>query len=392
MLINLQSFYPDNLIIELPRSKSLYIRFLIACFLKNGSILPIAKDEAEDIDIVAQALQQIHACVPQNCPYPIQVKDCGAAWRFFTALLSVTQGKWLLCGSKRVMQRPIKPLISALQNIGAEIKETSDGLLIQGKTLHTTEMTIDASESSQFVSALLLIAPKTGMQKLHIIPDNPPSFPYIEMTKKVMKKVENENIPFSIEKIEADWSSAAFWYAFAILRNTTIYFPNLSLNSLQGDSILAQWATYWNVTSNQIDNGVKIDATSKNSSSIPPKVLDFTNFSDLAPVLIVLSLLTNQEFIFTGLQNLNTKESQRKEVIIQELSPFADFELVDDSTLRMYNIKVPKGKKLSFSSHRDHRFVMAFTLFALYNIVEIDNVEIVKKSYPKFLDLINKSS
>jgi 3-phosphoshikimate 1-carboxyvinyltransferase len=386
MRINLQSFYPDNLTVELNHSKSLYIRFLIAYFLKNGTILPVSNDEAKDVLVVAQALQQIHGAVSQNFPCPVYVKDCGTAWRFFTALLSVTQGKWLLYGSERLMQRPIKPLILALQSIGADIEQTAEGLFIQGKTLRTEDMTINTSESSQFASALQLIAPKTGLQKLHLIPDNPPSFPYIEMTKKVTARVENDAIPFSVEEIEADWSSAAFWYAMAILRHTDICFKNLHLHSWQGDSILAQWANYWNIESCQIDNDVKIYVAPQNLSFSAPQVIDFSNVPDLAPILMVLSLLTNQEFIFSGLQNLNLKESKRKDVILEELSPFAAFEMLNDHTLKMRNIRIPKGKTLSFSSHQDHRLVMAFTLFALYNEVEIDNVEAVKKSYPKFFN------
>ena len=392
MRINLQSFYPEHLSIELNRSKSLYIRFLIAYFLKKGTILPVGRDEAEDIGIVAQALQQIRDAVPQNIPCPVYVKDCGAAWRFLTALLSVTQGTWRLYGSERLMQRPITSLISALQSIGAEIEQKSEGLWIQGKALSAKEMTINAAESSQFVSALLLIASKTGLQKLHIIPDNPPSFPYIEMTKKVMERIENETIPFSIDEIEADWSSAAFWYAIAILRDTEIYFKNLHLSSLQGDSILAKWANYWNIESCQENHGVKIRRVSSTSSSMMPQVIDFSNFPDLAPIIMVLSLLTNQEFIFSGVQNLNLKESKRKEVMLQELAPFADFEMLDDNTFKMRNIRIPKGKTLSFSSHKDHRLIMAFTLFALYNIVEIDDAEAVRKSYPEFFDQLIRIS
>ena len=205
-----------------------------------------------------------------------------------------------------------------------------------------------------------------------------------------MKRVENEDSPFSIEEIEADWSSAAFWYAIAILRHTAIYFPNLKLNSLQGDSILAKWATCWNIASNQIDNGVKIQITPQPHTFQTPQVFDFINSPDLAPILIVLSLLANRECIFSGLQNLNAKESKRKDVILQELFPFADFEMLNHNALRMYNIKVPKEENLSFSSHKDHRFVMAFTLFALYNNVEIDNAEVVKKSYPAFFKMLGK--
>ncbi len=385
MLIDLRSFHPQNLTIRLARSKSLYIRYLISIFLKNGEILPVGDGEAEDVKIVDRALQQVKSNGNGAHPYPIHIRDCGAAWRFLTALLSIMPGKWLLQGSERIMQRPIAPLIETLQSIGADITMCNCGILINGKILQTKELTINITESSQFASAIFLIADKIGLKNLNIIPEKLPSNPYIEMTKKILERVEQSS--FSMDEIEADWSGAAFGYAFAILRKTEICFPNLKLDSRQGDSILVEFGKHWNIESSETNEGVLIRPVSSLPISASPLSLNFSNCPDLAPVMTVLALLTNREVIFSGLQNLDAKESKRRSAIIKELSSFAHFEEIGNHTFKMCNIQIPKGKKLSFSSHQDHRLVMAFTLFSLYNEVEIDDVEVVKKSYPNFFNI-----
>ena len=265
--------------VSLPVSKSLYIRKLIYDFLYNGCIGAIPSDAPEDVRVVHHCLtcisQGAGGGVEQDESVLIEVRDCGAAYRFLMAVLAVTPGQWMLTGIPRLMQRPIEELVQALRSIGAEIQWCScrdvpwrvstndmvipnedgafsvsnvDGVIscrdamhcvstnnkviphgdvpwrvstntacngfwqIRGKNLHASELTIDCTRSGQFASALLLISKKIGLQKLNVVPENPSSAAYIAMTKAIMDgKADLEADHMG------DWSAAVYWYARLLL-------------------------------------------------------------------------------------------------------------------------------------------------------------------------------
>ena len=386
MTIDLRTCSEWDVKIELNRSKSLYIRYLIYYYLQHGEVLPVPEGESHDIHIVARSLQMVKEAACHDKPIIIDVEDCGAAYRFLLALLSVTEGEWRLTGSPRLLQRPIAPLINALQGIGAEILQTDRGIIILGKTLSAKEVTIDCSLSSQFASAILLIGSTIGLHKLVILPDTPPSLPYIEMTFAIIQDELLDN--FNPADIERDWSSAAFWYAMtALSRNGRCEMEGLYLDSLQGDSIVADWFVHFGVISKPTEKGIVI---TKDSSFTPDNkilIFDISATPDLSPILSVLAILSGQPILLKGCDNLNHKESRRLDIIACELSSFAEISLHDEGR---YCLIMPSEKmmdrELSFKSYEDHRFVMAFMLFALSNKIKIDNCTPVKKSYPRFLE------
>ena len=233
--------------IMLPVSKSLYIRKLICDFLKRRPLDEVDENFPADIRIVRDCLARIAEVEsgqnPADKPVCIDVRDCGAAYRFLMAVLAITPGQWLLTGTERLLHRPIEELVEALRSIGADVQYCprrdgacpvsnvgdvyflGDGACpvstdmeyvgfwqIHGKTLHASEMTIDCTRSGQFATALLLIADKIGLQELHVQPEKPSSVAYIAMTKAVI----NGEADLTPQRL-GDWSAAVYWYANLLL-------------------------------------------------------------------------------------------------------------------------------------------------------------------------------
>jgi 3-phosphoshikimate 1-carboxyvinyltransferase len=375
-------------------------------------MLPVDEKEARDVQIVAKSLHVIDKATDFSDFVTIDVEDCGAAFRFFLPLLATTEGKWRLTGTQRNLSRPIKPLIDSLLEVGAGIsvdewtsgegdKQNSStsplalsSIRITGKPLHAEKMRIDCSQSSQFASALLLSSKKLGLQKLEISPTPPPSCNYIRMTEKIIENMDNGE--FKYAEIEADWSAALFWYCYVALNpNISCFLPNLKNNSLQGDRIVATWFEQFGVTSQFEERGVKLvnKLTSKQVDEfIGGKVNLFANFDlrnnpDTAPLLAVFAVCAGITLTLTGIQNLNSKESRRTDILVRELSSFAKMEYSEKKGfLKIIPHTCPKNRHLKSKSHNDHRIIMAFSLFALDNTVEFDEVGSVNKSYPSFLN------
>lgn len=370
---------------QLIRSKSLLIRYLIALYQRESIVISIHDDDADDVKIVGNNLQVIDSSQSFHEPIRIDVRDCGAALRFFLPLLASKPGKWLLTGTERALSRPLSPLIESLQCVQADIFAEKDGVHITGKELHASQMSIDARKSSQFASALLLSSQKLGLKKLEILPENPPSYPYILMTQKVLRDIENGD--FDIEKIENDWSAALFWYCYIALNpDCCCNLPNLREDSFQGDAIIANWFKNLGVSSIFNEKGVKI-SKGRSDSDHSDLIFDLRNNPDTMPLLSVLSVCLQRSFIFHGIGNLNHKESRRSDLIMELLSDYSVIEYSEnDGYMRINPFTYPQNLELKFKSHHDHRIIMALSLFALYNRVEFDEVDSVKKSYPLFFN------
>lgn len=390
-----------SLTIQLPRSKSILIRKLIIGFLYENKIGDITSEDAEDVHIVHRNLHLIARRQSQKnfSETRIDVKDCGAAFRFLMALLSVTEGNWFLCGTERLLNRPIAPLMKALQNIGAEIIQTKSGFRIHGKKITVSEINIEGGLSSQWVSALLLIAGKIKLQKL-ILTSPVFSYPYLDLTCRLLTqsgfqikkkdntydfKHENFIINSGVIKEEADWSAAAYWYAIAILfPGKKIILNGLSFADYQGDTIIAEYFRCLGIDSLETKSGITLCGVKKKLSQ--PITFDLSAHPDISLILAILAVLLPFDIVLNGLNSLNVKESDRLTILYVKLSSFASVQLENSSQLIVKGIsrQIDKKRTHYFDSCGDHRLVMAFSLFSFFYATKISHLECVKKSYPNF--------
>jgi len=360
---------------------------MISHFVLTGEALPLHAGECDDVCVTHRALQTISGAVGQGAT--IDVADCGAAYRFMMALLAVTPGKWFLTGTPRLLQRPVEGLCQALTAIGASLAREEKGWRIVGQTLSAETITVDARQSSQYVSALLLIAPKLGLRRLQMIPDSVPSKPYIQLTRLcIPDPVEIPGLPQPTGPLGrlGDWSAALFWYAKALLSPAKCYvLRDLSLSSAQGDAIVAEWFRMLGVRSAETEQGVSIVAD-------PPIVggsfrFDVADHPDVVPVMAALACLLPADFTFVHTRNLDHKESQRAVELERQLSPFATIERTDDQ-LRV--VGKPRAEwpepPYAFRTCHDHRLAMAFLLFGPE--AHLDDLQCLSKSYPQLADIL----
>ena len=344
----------------------------------------VSSSECSDVQVTYRALETLRGADGSASTTVIDVADCGAAYRFMMALLAVTPGQWRLTGAPRLLERPIEELVEVLSGIGANIQRMADGWLIEGKSLHAETLTINCSRSSQFASALLLIASKLGLKTLNIIPDDAGSLPYVRMTLACMhhevKVPAIQNIPAELGLL-GDWSAAIFWYALAMLHPEDEYeLQNLSLNSIQGDAVVADWFARMGVKSIPTVRGIRLSADSAQSRQ--PMIFDVADHLDLVPVMAALACILPADFTFLHIQNLRYKESDRAQHLTEQLASFAEVVDLKEDIFRI------KGKTKStwpsppyrFHTMGDHRLAMAFLLFG--NDAILDDVNCLRKSYP----------
>lgn len=335
-----------------------------------------------------------------------KVKDVGPAgttMRFLTAYYANTPGEYLLTGSERMKNRPIKILVDALKELGAEISYTGiDGcppLEIKGKKLAGGILKIDGSVSSQYLSALMLIAPTLeGGLKLEL-QGKIASVPYLQMTLNLIKdfgiegsfegnviEIKEGAYKAKSHVVEADWSSASYWYQIiSFSQNGKLQINGLREKSLQGDSAIVDIYGKLGVKSTFNDKGVLIE---KDNDFALPDVLewDFSNCPDVAQTLASTVAALGVEGRFTGLESLRIKETDRIEAIKKELLKFN----IEVSILSDEEIIVHRGS-LEYSggeieTYDDHRVAMSIAPLALTIDQELTILEpnVVVKSYPDY--------
>lgn len=386
--------------IDLPISKSIANRYLILAALA-GQEFSLADNLPEDVEILSSALNSDTS--------EINVGMAGAAMRFLTAFYAVQDGKTVvLTGADRMKQRPIGILADTLNELGAEIEYLEeDGfppLKINGKKLNGGEVNMSSSVSSQFISALMMIGSlmKDGLRinlKGKVL-----SRPYIELTADCMRECGaevnmNENV-ISIESssyeiseltIESDWSAASYFYALAAARpNSKILLKGLKLDSAQGDSILADWFTEIGVASVQKEKGVEIE--SGNEIRLPQEI-DFTNNPDLAQTFAFLAVTLGQGLKLTGLDNLRLKETDRVEALKTEIEKLGASAIVDGNSIIVSGSVF--AKEAHISTYNDHRMAMSASVLSSVIPTDIENPDVVAKSFPGFWDSLirlNKAS
>lgn len=332
----------------------------------------------------------------------IDIGDAGTAMRFLTAYYAACQNKdVILTGSARMQERPIGILVEALRQLGAAIYyskgEGFPPLHIQGKQLEGGTLSIKANVSSQYISALLLVAPSfTNGLSLHLDGEIT-SFPYLRMTLSLLNELgitgTFEDNTFTIEHtpavapqmivVEPDWSSVSYFYSMVALSpvGTSLYMNHYKERSLQGDRIVAD--IYQSFGVRTIFWGDKIQLIKERDLLSPIFSYNLMDCPDIAQTIAVTCFGLGIECFLSGLHTLNIKETNRLEALKNELS-----KLNAEVHISKEEIWVGSARKItrniSIDTYNDHRMAMAFAPLALKTPIIINDVEVVEKSFPDF--------
>lgn len=329
----------------------------------------------------------------------------GTTYRFMTAYLAFQPGEKILTGSERMKQRPIKILVEALKKLGAQIeyleKEGFPPLKIGTPNLNNTQiLEVDAGMSSQYISALLMLAP-TLPQGLQIrLLGDVVSLPYIAMTLKIMQDFgidyqwEGNEISILPQpyiprnyKIEADWSAASYYYAMAAFSSAPdLLLTGLFEESTQGDAVLAKMMAQFGIQTTFLKEGVRLQRISNPNLNVFE--WDFLTCPDLAQTMAVICAGLGIPATFSGLQTLKIKETDRVGALDQELSKigvqFREFSKSDSLTCVLEGKALIPKEFPVFETYHDHRMAMAFAPLGLLGEIGIEDPQVVVKSYPDF--------
>ena len=387
--------------IQLPASKSISNRALILHSLAHGNILPRNLSDCDDTCVMIKALD--------GNPEHIDILAAGTAMRFLTAYLSVTPGTRIITGTERMQQRPIRILVDALRELGAQIEyagnEGFPPLRITGTILTGEEISLAGNVSSQYISALLMIGPilKNGL-RLNLTGEII-SRPYINLTLQLMKEFgadaawssessitvrpgQYNDIPFTVE---SDWSGASYWYQMVALSQdskeepakTEVELLGLFPRSYQGDSRGTEIFTKLGVQTTYTDRGVVL---TKIGTPVARLKEDLVDIPDLAQTFVVTCCLMNIPFRFSGLQSLKIKETDRIQALITELHKLGYVVKSEQGSILIWNGErcEPEASPV-IATYEDHRMAMAFAPASLLvPSVQIAEPQVVSKSYPGY--------
>jgi len=388
--------------IDLESSKSISNRLLIIKKLCKTKFEIQNLSKAKDTKILNKILDDFETKKEINC------EDAGTALRFAIAFLASKKGSWIISGSKRMHERPVKHLIDCLVELGAEInyleKEGFPPIEIKSKKLKSKKLSLPGNISSQFISALLMVAPTIENGLTLEITSKVLSKPYINMTLDLMSefgieytwennliKVEQQNYLAKNIKVENDWSAASFWYSFlALSKSGEIKIPDLYANSIQGDSVLPSIYSKLGVKTEFNEDSIVLYETKNIAKEIE---LDLSNHPDLALPIIVTCCGLGIKAHLMGLESLKIKESNRLESIKKELRKFNISCEIDSSSIKIkesQNIVKPKS---TIECHNDHRIAMSIAPLSMkVGSIKFDNKNVVNKSYPKFWEDFDRVS
>lgn len=398
--MNLKIFPPEALAdapVQLPLSKSESNRQLIISALTRGAERPQPVADCDDTDALQGAIGITTGRV--------NVGAAGTAMRFLTAYYACTQGTdIILDGSERMRQRPIAPLVDALRSLGADIEyggeEGFPPLHIRGRMLEGGDVELDATVSSQFVSALLMVAPtmQHGL-RLHLR-GRLISVPYIKMTLSLMaaagagSEFDEDagliSVPYAeyqpgLPPVEADWSAASYWFEIAAISTEQVALKGLRPKSLQGDSAVCRLFEVTGLESGFDAEGLlQLQLTPDAGSQL---IVDLSDNPDLAQTLAVTCCLLALPFRFEGLQSLRIKETDRIAALQMELSKLGFItDATEEGTLTWLGAQFDPGAEIEpIATYQDHRMAMAFAPAALFFPgLQINDAQVVSKSYPQF--------
>ncbi len=391
---------------HLPASKSESNRALIMTALsayQQGIPFSIKNlqnlSQATDTQILISILSQ------QENPV-WDAKEAGTTFRFLTAFAVATKKNVKITGSERMKQRPIKVLVEALRSLGANIqyveKEGFPPLQVWAKDFVQTRQEIDiqADVSSQYISALLMIAPVLDKGLRLNLVGKVASRPYIEMTLRQMEGfgvladfrrlgtqifADKKNYISALISIENDWSAASYVYAFAALAESAeIFVSGLKRDSLQGDKKIAELMLHFGVETVWEKEGIILRKKAGFIFSNNKITIDFSDIPDLAQTIVVLAAATGAKIIFTGLESLRIKETDRIAALQIELRKFGvDFEEIAEGIFTLFGSFIPA--ETTIFTYKDHRMAMAFApLLLKIPALKFENPEVVAKSFPHF--------
>lgn len=386
--------------IDLPSSKSISNRVLImnALSSKPAKLGYIAK--CDDTDVMVRALEGdgVH----------VDIGAAGTAMRFLTAYYSQKPGTHTITGSERMRKRPIKILVDALNEAGANItyagEEGFPPLKIEGRKLRGGHIELDSSVSSQYISALMMVAP-TMEQGLELeLKGKLVSLPYILMTKQLMEqfgakvsmngnivKIEPQQYTAKDMDVESDWSASSYWYEIAALaEEQEIRLPRLYNPSVQGDSQIANLFRPLGIGTTFEGDTVKL---SKTGAPVAHYDENLVEQPDLAQTFVVTCCMLGTTFRFSGLGNLKIKETDRIAALINEMAKLGYVVTEpEEGVLAWDGKRCEPATDIQIATYEDHRMAMAFAPACLKNgSIKIANAQVVSKSYPLYWEDLKKA-
>jgi len=398
--------------VQLTGSKSECNRALVIEALSNGKVKVENISDAADtvtlqkvlsykLQVAGENIDSYSLTTHNSQLTTVNIGPAGTAMRFLTAYFTLQEGEVILTGGERMKQRPIGVLVDALRQLGAHIeyeeKEGFPPLKLKGSFEQlTSKISIKGNISSQYITALLLIAARLPLGlELHIEGDLT-SRPYVEMTLAMLEQakiqhswegnvitISHQEFATTILPVEPDWSAASYWYAIAALADEAeLFLPGLTQYSLQGDSVITEIMANFGITSQFKDGGVHLQ---KEIKPIFRKIFDLKECPDLAQTIIVVCAALGHEATFTGLETLKIKETDRVKALQNELAKIG-VKLIEKG--QVYKLDCSEKfipERIFINTYEDHRMAMAFAPLALLiPEVEIEDAMVVEKSYPAF--------
>lgn len=386
-----------NKTIQISGSKSISNRLLILESLfsniKIGNL-----SNSQDTQLLKKALSENTETV--------DIHHAGTAMRFLTSYYSIQEGKTtILTGSGRMKERPIKNLVSALQNLGVEIEylenEGYPPLKITGRKIFEKKVDVPANISSQFITSLLLIAGKleNGLE-INLVGEIT-SRSYIKMTLDILTKfgIQNtfEGNTIKVEsfinnhssninyEVESDWSSASYFYSFAAIGRETLHLKSFYKESTQGDSAIANvYEQFFGIKTIFTKDEHKLTLQPIEDFQFPETiVLDMNNCPDIAQTLCVTAATLKIPFEISGLGTLKVKETDRLAALQNELKKLGTETEITDLTIQSLDFNEAE-ENISIKTYQDHRMAMSFAPFCLMQELNIEDENVVEKSYPMF--------
>ncbi len=381
---------PKEVEISLPASKSISNRLLIMRALSEGAISIENLSTADDTQILESALQVKSG--------EVNLGLAGTALRFGIAWAAISPGERILRGDKRLNERPIKELVNALRELGADIEyidnEGFAPIKISGKKLKGGKVNIDGSRSSQFISATMLIAPYCELPLAFKIDQEQVSMPYVTMTLDLMRnagaKVKQEGSILTISgryqttafKVEPDWSAASYFYLWALaLEKPSFAIKDLAFHSVQGDKVAADIFAHYGIISYAAPDNMRI---AKKLVPQYPEEINCIGCPDLAQTFAIAAVIAQVPLKLTGLQTLRHKETDRIEALKSELEKCGVTCKAGSDFLEILLFEKPRSTPV-IKTYKDHRMAMAFApLAAVFGEIVIENPDVVSKSFPGY--------
>lgn len=388
--------------IKLPASKSISNRLLILQFCYGPELKIKNLSRADDTVLLSTLLDlirqyQLHG---ETGLLRIDARNAGSVMRFLLALLTVTRGHYLLTGNDRMLQRPVGALVDALHETGADIEYLNQPgfppLLVRGRAISGRRITLDTSVSSQFLTALLLLAPKLEEGLTLELIGIPVSWPYVKMTTRILSelgvqvilqensiRVYNKSHIHTEYEVEPDWSAASFWYCIlSMAEKGSIYFPGLRKSGKQGDQQVVTFFRQLGVDTVEEKSGIRIRKVKQQTTNFQA---DFSGFPDLALPVILACAAAGIKGKYTGMERLRIKESDRIEAITDGLTKIGLFLREEPQGTWELSGIMNNPSELQISDYDDHRIVMTFASLAMKgSVISIKQPDVVNKSYPGF--------